>query len=168
MESTNRRRRRQKGYPCNALRLLIRLWGIITSIGKKKTLNTFPTNKHKRSCIYCTILQNATQHSDTHVVLYIIISIIHKLVHTFTHSHHRSHQHQLGEVDGKTCINICIQMWQNTMCETKLTLLLKCLYSSQRHFFPLSLQYLIPRIFYLCCNFCTRFSGFLPPLYHGI
>ncbi|XP_031618334.1 uncharacterized protein LOC116337699 [Contarinia nasturtii] len=31
MESTNRRRRRQKGYPCNALRLLIRLWGIITS-----------------------------------------------------------------------------------------------------------------------------------------
>lgn len=35
MESTNRRRRRQKGYPCNALRLLIRLWGIITSTGKK-------------------------------------------------------------------------------------------------------------------------------------
>lgn len=34
MESTNRRRRRQKGYPCNALRLLIRIWGIITSTGK--------------------------------------------------------------------------------------------------------------------------------------
>lgn len=40
MESTNRRRRRQKGYPCNALRLLIRLWGIITSIGKNK-IDTF-------------------------------------------------------------------------------------------------------------------------------
>lgn len=46
MESTNRRRRRQKGYPCNALRLLIRLWGIITSIGKMLNPN-HSTNKHK-------------------------------------------------------------------------------------------------------------------------
>lgn len=41
MESTNRRRRRQKGYPCNALRLLIRLWGIITSIGKNQNESIF-------------------------------------------------------------------------------------------------------------------------------
>lgn len=34
MESTNRRRR-QKSYPCNGLRPLIRLWGIVTSIGKR-------------------------------------------------------------------------------------------------------------------------------------
>lgn len=33
MESTNRRRR-QKSYPCNGLRPIIRLWGIVTSIGK--------------------------------------------------------------------------------------------------------------------------------------
>lgn len=46
MESTNRRRRRQKGYPCNALRLLIRLWGIITSTGKN------PKPKHFSTCTF--------------------------------------------------------------------------------------------------------------------